>query len=102
MIFDFGLQESREVISKEITIYVYFTNSKNSQKQLDYFLSFDYRNRDLFDLKNMETTCAGDNSWSEGVVALFPLLSISDGGIANQDLDFLVVPQYGRNADRTG
>ncbi|KAK9218156.1 hypothetical protein WN943_006792 [Citrus x changshan-huyou] len=85
-----------------VTIYVYFPNSKNSQKQLDYFLSFDYRSRDLFDLKNMETTCAGDNSWSEGVVALFPLLSISDGGIANEDLDFLVVPQYGRNADRTG
>ena len=45
---------------------------------------------------------SGDKSWSEGVVALFPLLSISDDGIANEDLDFLVVPQYGRNADHTG
>ncbi|KAK9217932.1 hypothetical protein WN943_006563 [Citrus x changshan-huyou] len=86
------------------TIYVYFTKpetTENSQQQLDYFLSFDYRSRDLCDLKNMETACEGDNSWSEGVVARFPLLSISDDGIVNEDLDFLVVPQYGRKRTRS-
>ena len=37
----------------------YQTGSKNSKKQLNYFRNLIPVSRDLSDLKNMETTCAG-------------------------------------------
>ncbi|GAY61514.1 hypothetical protein CUMW_210550, partial [Citrus unshiu] len=67
---------------------------------IGYFLSFDSGSRDLSDLRNMETICAGKNDWSEGFAIIFFSINVDDD-VAN-DLDLLAVPQYGRNADHTG
>nr|ABO93454.1 putative DNA binding protein [Citrus sinensis] len=53
-------------------------------------------------MKNMETTCAGNDDWLEGAPWLIAA-SIVDDNIANDvNLDLLTVPQYGRNIDQTG
>lgn len=45
---------------------------------------------------------SGNNNWSEGVVVLWPLLNVADDDNTNDNLDLVVVPQYGRNANHTG
>ncbi|GAY68911.1 hypothetical protein CUMW_267860, partial [Citrus unshiu] len=75
------------------------TGSRNSKKQLNYFRTLIPVSRDLSDLKNMETTCAGNN-WSEGWFNVWN--SIADDDVMNDNLDLLNVPQYGRNPDYMG
>ena len=41
------------------------------------------------------------NNWSEGLL-LPPFGSIADDDVMNDNLDFLNVPQYGRNPDYMG
>ncbi|GAY31852.1 hypothetical protein CUMW_272500, partial [Citrus unshiu] len=54
------------------------------------------------DLTNMETPCTGKNEWSECLV-LFIIFSIADDEKMNDNnLDLLVVPQYGRYPDYAG
>ena len=43
-----------------------------------------------------------NNNWSEGLVLLILLLSVADDDNVNDNLDLLVVPQYGRNPNYTG
>ena len=43
-----------------------------------------------------------NNNWSEGIILLFPLVSITNDDNVNDNLDLLVVPQYGRNPNHTG
>ncbi|MCU5803376.1 hypothetical protein J4G24_17335, partial [Clostridioides difficile] len=52
-------------------------------------------------LKNMETPCAGNNNWFEGVPQMWQA-GIGDGESVNDNLDFLVILHYGRNLDYTG
>ncbi|GAY65303.1 hypothetical protein CUMW_240050, partial [Citrus unshiu] len=69
-----------------------------------YFLVLITLHLEIFsDLKNMETPfpCAGKNEWLEGtLVPVYGIADDKDGTIDN--LDLIVVPQYGRNPDHTG
>ncbi|GAY54474.1 hypothetical protein CUMW_156980 [Citrus unshiu] len=47
----------------------------------------------------METSFAGGNIWSEG---FFTHFAIFDDETICDNLDLLVVPQYGRNLDYSG
>ncbi|KAK9218006.1 hypothetical protein WN943_006640 [Citrus x changshan-huyou] len=56
---------------------------------------------DIFsNLKNMETPYPGKNEWSEGNP--ITMYSIINDESVNDNLDLIVVPQYGRNLDHTG
>ncbi|KAK9213772.1 hypothetical protein WN944_005757 [Citrus x changshan-huyou] len=52
------------------------------------------------DLKDMETPCSGMNEWSEGFFFIYISMVVDE--IENDNLDLLVVPQYGRNLNHIG